>query len=149
MVSNALFESEYIFGIHEPGGEELMLEAGKPGWVMFSEALGHDPDDRSSVDYSSFSNRGLGIIVRLNHGYEPDGTLPHSSQYELFARRVANFVATSRGCKIWVVRLRLLKKARRSHNFGLAPAINADVETAMSPRKSVSMVLVMQWILSG
>ncbi len=103
MVSNPLFESEYIFGIHEPGGEELMLEAGKPGWVMFSEALGHDPDDRSGVDYSSFSKRGLGVIVRLNHGYEPDGTIPHSSQYELFARRIANFVATSRGCKIWVI----------------------------------------------
>ena len=55
------------------------------------------------VDYSAYADRGLGIIARLNHGYEPDGTLPHSSLYEAYARRVANFVATSRGCKIWVI----------------------------------------------
>ena len=97
------FESEYIFGIHEPGGEALMLEAGRPGWIFFTEAVGHNPEDRSGVDYSSYNQRGLGVIVRLNHGYEPEGTLPHSSQYEQFARRIANFVATSRGCKIWVI----------------------------------------------
>ena len=80
-----------------------MLAAGKPGWILFSEVLGHDPADLSGVDYSSYSNQGLGIIVRLNHGYEPDGTIPHSSQYEAFARRVANFVGTSRGARIWII----------------------------------------------
>ncbi|MCW5844687.1 MAG: N-acetylmuramoyl-L-alanine amidase [Caldilinea sp.] len=98
-----LFDSPYIFGIHEPGGEPHMLAAGKPGWIVFSEVLGHDPADLSGVDYSSYSNQGLGIIVRLNHGYEPDGTIPHSSQYEAFARRVANFVGTSRGARIWII----------------------------------------------
>lgn len=98
-----LIDSPYIFGIHEPGGEQLMLDAGRPGWIVFSEALGHDPEDLSGVDYTAYADQGLGIIVRLNHGYEPDGTIPHSSQYEAFARRVANFVATSRGCKIWVI----------------------------------------------
>ncbi|MCB0056117.1 MAG: hypothetical protein KDE45_03790, partial [Caldilineaceae bacterium] len=98
-----LFDSPYIFGIHEPGGEPHMLAAGKPGWILFSEVLGHDPADLSGVDYSSYSNQGLGIIVRLNHGYEPDGTIPHSSQYEAFARRVANFVGTSRGARIWII----------------------------------------------
>ncbi|OUC07432.1 hypothetical protein RY27_14955, partial [Litorilinea aerophila] len=29
--------------------------------------------------------------------------IPHSSLYEQFAQRVANFVATSRGCKIWII----------------------------------------------
>ncbi len=98
-----LNDSPFIFGIHEPGGEQLMLEAARPGWIVFTESLGHEPEDRSGVDYSAYSERGLGIIARLNHGYEPDGTLPHSSLYEMFARRVANFVATSRGCKIWVL----------------------------------------------
>ncbi len=40
-----LFDSPYIFGIHEPGGEPHMLAAGKPGWILFSEVLGHDPAD--------------------------------------------------------------------------------------------------------
>ena len=98
-----LFDSPYLFGIHEPGGEPHMLAAGKPGWILFSEVLGHDPADQSGVDYSSYSNQGLGILVRLNHGYEPEGTIPHSSQYEVFARRVANFVGTSRGARIWII----------------------------------------------
>ena len=98
-----LFDTESIFGIYEPGGEQLMLQAGRSGWIVFSEAIGGDPDDRRGVDFRPFSEQGLGVICRINYGYEPHGTIPHSSQYEAFARRVANFVQTSRGCKIWVI----------------------------------------------
>jgi N-acetyl-anhydromuramyl-L-alanine amidase AmpD len=98
-----LFDSPYIFGIHEPGGEPFMIAARRPGWIFFSEVLGHDPADLSGVDYTSYANQDLGIIVRLDHGDEPDGVIPHSSQYEAFARRVANFVGTSRGAHIWVI----------------------------------------------
>lgn len=98
-----LIDSPFIFGIHEPGGEQHMLQAGCPGWIVFTESIGHDPEDRSGVDYTAYSERGLGIVARLNHGYEPDGTIPHSSQYADFARRVANFVAASPGCKLWVI----------------------------------------------
>jgi len=98
-----LIDSPFIFGIHEPGGEQHMLQAGCPGWIVFTESIGHDPEDRSGVDYTAYSERGLGIVARLNHGYEPDGTLPHSSLYADFARRVANFVAASPGCKLWVI----------------------------------------------
>ncbi len=102
-MARPLFDSEYIFGIHEPGGEQYMLAAGHPGWILFSEAIGHDPLDRSGVDFSTYSEQGLGVICRINSGYEPDGTIPHSSLYEQFARRVANFVETSRGCHIWII----------------------------------------------
>ncbi len=98
-----LFDSEYIFGIHEPGGERHMLEAGKPGWVFFTEAIGHDPNNRSGKDFRPFSDRNLGVMCRLNNGYHPEGTIPHSSQYEDFARRCANYVAASPGCKIWII----------------------------------------------
>ena len=37
---------------------------------------GHDPEDASGVDYTAYADRDLGIIVRLSHGYEPDGALP-------------------------------------------------------------------------
>lgn len=106
-----LIDSAYIYGIHEPGGEVYLTEpadgiaseAVGRGWVLFTEAIGHDPEDRTGIDFTTFSKQGLGVICRLNHGYEPDGTIPHSSQYEAFARRVANFVAVSSGCKIWVI----------------------------------------------
>lgn len=101
-----LIDSPYIYGIHEPGGEEYMRSPdgeNARGWILFTEALGHNPEDRRSIDFSTFSEQGYGVICRLNHGYEPDGTIPHSSRYEEFARRVANFVAISRGCKTWVI----------------------------------------------
>jgi N-acetyl-anhydromuramyl-L-alanine amidase AmpD len=98
-----LHDSDYLYAIHEPGGEDYMLAAKRPGWVIFTEAVGHDVEDFSSLDFTTFADDGLGVICRINHGYEPEGTLPHSSLYEAFARRVANFVGTSRGCKIWVI----------------------------------------------
>ncbi len=101
--NNSKYESDFLFGVHEPGGEELMLAAAKPGWIVFTEAVGHDAEDTSGLDFTTFANDGLGVICRINHGYEPEGTLPHSSMYEQFARRVANFVDTSQGCHIWVI----------------------------------------------
>ncbi len=98
-----LYDTESIFGLHDAGGERLFLESNRSGWIVFSEAIGHDPEDRSGVDFSRWSSQGLGVICRLSHGFPPDGTIPHSSLYEEFARRVANFVADSAGCKIWVI----------------------------------------------
>ena len=95
--------SDYIFGIHDFGGEEHMRAARKQGWIVFSEVLGHDPNDLLGKDYSSFSRQGLGVIVCLNNGYFPQGTLPLSSEYADFARRCANFVEASRGCNHWVI----------------------------------------------
>jgi murein DD-endopeptidase MepM/ murein hydrolase activator NlpD len=102
-MSPPLFDSEYIFGLHDPGGEQIMLDAGRPGWVLFTEGIGHDPNNQSGADYSTYSGRGLGVIVRLNNGYFPEGTIPTSSQYANFAQRCANFVANSRGAKIWII----------------------------------------------
>jgi hypothetical protein len=102
-MTRPLFDTEYLFGLHEAGGEQLMLDAGRRGWILFNEAIGHDPADKSGVDFGRWSDQGFGIICRLNNGFPPDGTIPHSSLYEEFARRVANFVAASSGCKIWVI----------------------------------------------
>ena len=43
---------------------------------------------------------GFGVIVRLNNGYMPNGTIPHSTEYQRFAQRCANFVRSSGGAKI-------------------------------------------------
>ena len=95
--------SEFIFGIHDFGGEEHMRAARKQGWIVFSEVVGHDPNDLTGKDYSSLSRQGLGVIVCLNNGYFPQGTLPLSGEYANFARRCANFVAASKGCSRWVI----------------------------------------------
>ena len=98
-----LFDSEYLYGFHDPGGEDVMLGRGVPGWVLITTAIGHNPNDSSGENYSRFSNKGLGVIVRLNNGYSPQGTLPFEKDYDAFARRCANFVQASSGAHIWII----------------------------------------------
>jgi hypothetical protein len=103
-MSRSPFESEYLYGLHDPGGEQLMHEADRRGWILFTEEVGHDPAARQQNDlYAVLGTEGFGIIVRLNNGYYNQGTLPHSSQYENFARCCANFVADSPGAHIWII----------------------------------------------
>lgn len=94
---------KYIFGLHDPGGQNLMVEKQKQGWVLVTEELGADPHGPGGPDYSYLSNQGLGVIVRLNYGYGDKGTIPHSSRYDDFAQRGGNFVAGSKSCHIWII----------------------------------------------
>lgn len=93
----------YIYAMHDPGGEQNMADMGTKGWIVFTVGIGHNPSDYSGTDYSSYTNAGYGVIVRLNNGYGSDGTLPYQSQYANFAQRCANYVANSPGCHIWII----------------------------------------------
>ena len=95
--------NNYIFGIHEKGGEDYMIDAGKSGWILFTEGIGDDPNDFSSVDYSEYSQKGLKVIVRLNYGYNPDGTIPRDYRYRQFSTRITNFIRSSKGCTNWII----------------------------------------------
>jgi hypothetical protein len=97
---------KYIFGLHDPGGQNLMVEKQKQGWVLVTEKLGADPHGPGGPDYRYLSNQGPKVIVRLNHGYYSDdknGTIPRSSRYDDFAQRCGNFVEGSKGCYIWII----------------------------------------------
>ena len=102
-------ECAWIFGIHAAGATTpadfrfLFRDKNKTGWVLFTEAIGADPRHTGGHDYSPLSNIGYGVIVRLNHGYEPAGTLPVRARYADFARTCAGYVANSRGCHIWII----------------------------------------------
>lgn len=102
-MTRPLNDSPYLYGLHDPGGEHIMSERGILGWVLFTEALGNDPGNQQGGDYGRWANQGFGIIVRLNNGYEPNGTLPLSNRYREFAQRCANFVRNSKGCHIWII----------------------------------------------
>ncbi len=99
---------EFLYGIHDfdprPDGFLSVLEAaGVRGTVVATEAIGHDPNDRSGKDYTPLAGRGYRIIARLNNGYGSSGTIPPARHWDDFARRCANFAAASRGCHIWVI----------------------------------------------
>ena len=102
-MARPLNDSTYLYGFHDPGGESLMADAGIFGWLLFTEAIGCEPNDMSGKDYSQWSNQGFGIIVRLNNGYAPGGTIPPSSRFGDFAIRCANYVRNSAGAHIWII----------------------------------------------
>ncbi len=94
-------EASYIYGIHDPGGEGLM--GNNKGWIVFTRAIGSNPNDFSGENFSNYSNAGYGVIVRMNNGYGSSGTLPVESQYGNWAQRAANYVAASSGVDYWIV----------------------------------------------
>jgi hypothetical protein len=94
----------WIFGLHDPGGAGIMVEAGKPGWITFTEEIGHNPWAYDGPDYTPYTSKGHGIIARLNNGYGQGGTIPYVKHHDDFAQRCANYVAASRGgCHIWII----------------------------------------------
>lgn len=90
----------YIAGLVDVGGEAHMLAAGKPGWIAVRAQV-KVPD--SSGDYTHLADRGLGVIVTLTNGSAPNGGLPNSIEYDLFAQQCAAFVKKSRGARLWVI----------------------------------------------
>ena len=62
------FFAPYIYGLHESGGEHLMLEAGRPGWVVELASVGLDGGGNIPADFTRLSGQGLGVIVRLRIG---------------------------------------------------------------------------------
>lgn len=93
-------ESDYIYGIHDREGVHILQGR---GWVVQTEELGCDPNDWGSRSYRALADVGLGVIVRLNHGYNPNGTIPVLGRYPDFAVRCGNFVERSDGCHIWII----------------------------------------------
>lgn len=89
-----------LYGIHDAGGEHL-LPTGST--IVITEAIGHNPNDLWGRDYRQWSERGYTVLVRLNNGYGPEGTLPAVEHYGDFARRCANFVKNSAGCTHWII----------------------------------------------
>ncbi len=102
-------ECAWIFGIHgataDGTGDFRYLFQGKDktGWVLFTQTVGTDPSHGSGHDVTMWSHSGYGVIIRLNHAYEPAGTLPVRAQYANFARACARYVQNSQGCHIWII----------------------------------------------
>ncbi len=93
---------DFIYGMHEPGGERLMTEAGRKGWVLHLAAIGLEGTS-GKPDYTKWMKQGFGVVVRLNNGYGDVGTLPEPSKYPQFAKAAATYVERSRGCNMWIV----------------------------------------------
>jgi len=88
---HGLHASSWIDGITPPSTKF-------PGWLTFTEIAGGE-----GGDYRRWADAGHGIIVRLNNGYYPNGTIPAAEGYDAFATRCAAFVDHSQGCHVWII----------------------------------------------
>jgi hypothetical protein len=112
---------QYLYGFHDPGGEHLMGDM--LGWVVVTEAIGHDASDHGGGDYRSLAPHIP--IVRLNNGYHPDGTIPGVGDLSGFAQRCANFVAASQGCERWIIGNEPNHSQERPHDLIISPGYYA------------------------
>jgi len=97
-------ENPYIYGLHDKGGEHLLIVNGvAKGWVLVTEAIGTEAHERGGRDYRDITDKGLGLIVRINQSYGENGTIPREARYPEFVQRVANFVEDSKGANIWLI----------------------------------------------
>jgi PKD repeat protein len=129
-------ESPYLYGIHDfdPSPQPFLdriSAGGATGWVTATVAIGSDPGNPNGDDFSAVANQGHTVIVRLNHGYCPDGSIPPPSKYSDFARRAANYVAASQGAHIWIV-------GNETNLPGEWPAV-AGHATAVSPQNYAAL----------
>lgn len=93
-------ESDYIYGIHDRAGAHILQGR---GWVVVTETIGDRTNDWGTASYADLADQGLDVIVRLNFGYNPRGTIPVIECYPHFAARCGNFVEKSDGCHIWII----------------------------------------------
>jgi predicted flap endonuclease-1-like 5' DNA nuclease len=99
--------SPHIFGIHavditdDPHTKNAIRSLydgkGKKGWIFFTQVCGKNagsiqPNGDIRDFFWEWASQGYGVIVRLNHGYEPGGTLPESKHYDAFAAAAARWV---------------------------------------------------------
>ena len=95
-----------IQGIHDPGAEDLFVQAGRRGWVTEALAIGSNPDDRTGRRFTEWID-GIGVVGRIAHLYGqilPDpGPAPLYPGLDAFATRAAHFVEASVGCGIWSI----------------------------------------------
>ncbi|GEM_PF-576796 len=99
---------QYLYGVHDLGGQVPMLKAQRLGWLV--DAV--DLRVQAGTDYTRLADAGLGILVCLNNGNDLAGTLPPSDQYDAFAARCAAYVARSPGARIWLIGDEMNRRAR-------------------------------------
>jgi len=108
LAASATAQTRTIVGQHDdaplPSAILDRLEtAGQSGWVTVAVGIGTNPADMSGFDFSALAADGHEVIVRLNAGFFPTGTIPVPSQYSDFATRCANAVANSTGAAKWLI----------------------------------------------
>lgn len=106
-----------LYGIHDVQGSSFLLENNCRGWLVQSVKVTADPP----ADYTALVNAGCRVLVRLNHGYGSEGTIPLPEGYETFARQCADWVAASRGAQLFIIGNEMNTAAERPRGQPILP----------------------------
>jgi hypothetical protein len=89
---------QLLVGIHNQDGAQWMLDNGVSGCALFTVALG---GNGTKIDATRFEAAGIKVLVRLNYGYHPQGTIPSDDdpQYEPFISACVYTMLNSSG--VW------------------------------------------------
>jgi hypothetical protein len=98
----------------------------EPGWLVLTRELGADPTDRNGENFRRFPHRK---IVRLNHGYGDQGTIPLPDRYADFATRCMHFVEFSAGCSRWIIGNEPNMEVERPEGVPITPERYAECYT--------------------
>jgi len=118
-----MFPTDSIYGVHDRDGAYLIVEAGREGWVVIAEAIGHnDPDIVTGGQYLHLAEQGLVAMVRLNNGWNPDGTIPEHEYVPAFSVKAGRFAAASVGCSHWIIANETNHQQEWPHGQPITPA---------------------------
>lgn len=84
-----------IYGLHE--GPTNWLTS--PGWIVYTVNVW----EWGGASYTDLTNKGHRVIIRLNNGYFPAGTIPKPTEYMRFAQRCGEVASKTIGCHTWIV----------------------------------------------
>lgn len=110
-----------LYGIHDVEGLHFLQQNHCSGWLVHAVDVWHD----APADYSALVNAKCRVIVRLNNGYGSAGTIPLPSDYDAFAQQCAQWVAASKGAKIFIIGNEMNLSAERPQGQPILPAAYA------------------------
>lgn len=111
-----------IYGIHDVAGLDFLQQNNCGGWLVHSVDVWND----APADYTALVNAKCRVIVRLNNGYGSTGTIPVPSGYDAFAQKCAQWVAGSKGAKIFIIGNEMNIAAERPQGQPILPADYAN-----------------------
>lgn len=106
-----------LYGIHDVEGLGFLEQNNCSGWLVHSVNVWSD----APADYTPLVNARRRVIVRLNNGYDSAGTIPPPSGYDAFAQQCANWVAGSRGAKLFIIGNEMNISAERPNGQPILP----------------------------
>ena len=107
-----------IYGIHDAEGLSFFQQNNASAWLVHSVDVWND----APADYTALVNAKCRVIVRLNNGYGSTGTIPVPSGYDAFAQKCAQWVAASKGAKIFIIGNEMNVAAERPNGQPILPA---------------------------